>query len=192
MPLLLSEVRRVSLVLYVRGFVLLALAAIALRWPDDVLFGAMLTAGVLVGALGVFELGVAGVAEASPETKRLMALHALVSIGFGAVALAAGLVPLATTVRLIAGWLLLHSVVTLAIANRVSTPRRARLLLLFAAAVNVVCALGILTYTPITFATLMYVGAGYAAAYGVAQIGTARWIWRGLADPGAGSSTPAS
>ena len=175
------DLERVSIVLYLRGFVLLGLAAVAVRWPDDTLFQAMLTAGVVVGVLGACELLVAGLSTAVRATKGLITTHAVLSIAFGLVSLAAQVTSLEITMRLIGGWLLVHSVIALALASRVTPSGFARPLLLAWSALNVAAAFIVMTHEGTTLLMLMYTGAAYAAAYGVVQIATARWIRNAVA-----------
>lgn len=175
------DLGRVSVVLYLRGFALLALAAVAIRWPDEVLYNAMLTAGVVVGVLGVCELALVAVSSTVASAKGLMMVHACLSIAFGALALMARTATLATSMRMIGAWLLMQAIVALAIAARVKSAGLARPLLVAWSAVNVAASFLVLTYAWMTLVALMYIGAGYAAAYGVVQIATARWIRHAVA-----------
>lgn len=176
MSISIQDLGRVSVVLYLRGFALLGLAAVAIRWPDETLLNAMVTAGVVVGVLGVCELAVTGLSAATRATKGLISMHAALSIAFGVVSLASLAAPLSVTMRLVGAWLLIHAVIALAIASRVTSSRFARALLMSWSALNVAAALAVTAYTGATLAVLMYTGAAYAAVYGVLQIATARWI----------------
>jgi uncharacterized membrane protein HdeD (DUF308 family) len=175
-----SNLLRISTVLYLRGFLLLGCAAVAVRWPQDTLREAMVTAGGVVGVLGLFELIVAAAARVVRDTKTLMLTHAALSMSFGVVAITALTASADTTMRMVAVWLLLHAIVALGLASRMSTTLGARRALAAWSAVNLLCAFVVVTFPTIPPAGLLYLGAGYAAVYAIIQIGVALWIKRGL------------
>jgi hypothetical protein len=82
-----------SVTLYVRGFLLLAVSAIAIRWPEETLLGMTAVAGGLVALFGVIEHAMVIGSDASARLKGLVSLHAFLSLFVGAVAIAATLIP---------------------------------------------------------------------------------------------------
>lgn len=162
--------------LYVRGFLLLAAAAIAIRWPDKTLLGMTAVAGGVVAALGVFEYAIVSASNASRRTKGLVALHALMSVAFGALAIAARFAAPDTTRDFAAVWLLLQSALVLAVARHVPSAGHARGVLLAWSAANVVCAFVVAAHPVMPLPGLLYIGAAYTAVYGVIQIAAALWI----------------
>lgn len=171
-----TELSHASLVLFVRGFAVLLLASIAVRWPEETLLGAMVTASSVVAVLGVFELAFAVVSNATRGTRSMMILHALLSISFGAVTASALYDDVETTVSLAASWLLLHAVVTLAMLTITPAIGRVRAAIAFWAALNLTASFIVAVYSRADVLPLLYLGAVYAWLYGVVQIAVALWI----------------
>jgi uncharacterized membrane protein HdeD (DUF308 family) len=179
MPLTRSDWARISLVLYLRGFLLLGLSAVAVRWPRETLFDAMVTAGGVMGVLGLLELLLAAVTHVGRQTRTLMVVHAALAVTFGVVAITASMAAASTTIQVIAVWLLLHAVVALALASRMPTMPDRRALVTWSV-VNLACSFVVVAFPTLPPAELLYLGAAYAAVYAILQIGVALWIRRGL------------
>jgi uncharacterized membrane protein HdeD (DUF308 family) len=172
-----SDFARAATVLFLRGFLLAGLAAVAVRWPEVTLLTSMGTAGAIVGILGVFELAVAVFSGSSRMTRGLLFMHAYLSLTFAGVSLAVRFTSPGMTVALIALWLLLHAVLAVAVA-RVVPATRGRALLVAWAAANLVCALVVVAAPWRNMLTVLYVGAVYVWSYGVVQVSVAMWIRR--------------
>jgi hypothetical protein len=174
----LRELSRAAAVLFVRGFLLVMLASVAVRWPEETLITAVGTAGLVLAALGLIEIPVAIVSHVRGSTRTLMLAHAILSIAFGAVGTAASVASVEMTVAASTIWLLLQAVFALGLLHVTPQPGLSRLPVFGWVAVNVVLAMLVMTYRRNSIAPLLYAGTLYAWAYGAVQIGVALWIRR--------------
>jgi hypothetical protein len=187
-----TDLPRISLVLFVRGFVLLALAAVAVRWPEETLVDAMVTAGAVVGFLAVFELTLALLSAARRDTKALMVLHALMSIAFAGIAISARFAATCTTTALASTWLVLQAALSLTLIPLAGAVRGGRSALFAWSAFNLACGLFAATYSCATVEWLLYLGAVYSAGYGMTQIAVSLWIRRHLRELAAAGTISAA
>lgn len=167
---------RLTAVLFVRGWALLAFAAIALRWPERSLADAVRYAGGVAVFLGIVELGIALAGHALLSTRAFRVGHALVSIGFG---VAAGLVmrqPPGRGLSIAAVWLGTYTAFLLLLAARVAYARRFRNGLLAWSALNAGGIIVCLQLAGLGRATVLLAGALYTAALGAVTITAARWL----------------
>ena len=172
------DLSRASVVLFFRGFLLLMLASIAVRWPEETLVNAVVTAGGVVSLLGVLEIVVALLTHARRATRSLIVGHALLSIAFGAVAVAASVASVRMTVAAATVWLLLHAAFALALMHATPPVGVARFAVFGWVGANLVGAMLVMTYSRPTVVPLLYYGALYAWAYGFVQISVAMWLRR--------------
>ena len=178
--------------LYLRGFLLIAAGAIAVRWPSETLASMLVAAGATTAILGLLELVCAVAIQRMAYHRYLAVLHAAVAMGFGAIALAAATLDVATLVSLCATWLVLHAILLLAIATETPRDDHARAAVLSWAAANVLFALAIAAGNPPSGVALEYPGALYAWAYGVALVVAGVWMRRHLPIAAPAPSAPIS
>lgn len=164
-----SEQSRLAAVMYVRGFSVLALGAIAIRWPQSFLWIAIGLAGAIVTLLGIVEITLAARSPADRAVTSLLRYVAMVSIAFGLVSFAAILATPAIAVAALSTWLLAQATVSVMVGAGVKRPADRRALLTWAG-INLVAAVMVAVLSTDTFYGLLYAGAGYTALYGVVQI----------------------
>jgi uncharacterized membrane protein HdeD (DUF308 family) len=174
------ELSRASLLLFLRGFLLVLFASVAIRWPEETLVTALTTAGVVVATLGVIEIGLAMVTATRRANRALMVAHAILSLGFGAVALSVGVYAVSTTIYLTLAWLLLQAAFALLLLHITPQVGPAKLAVFGWVSTNVVSAMLLMANVHASLTELLYFAALYAWAYGVAQISVALWIRRHL------------
>lgn len=163
------EQTRLAAVMYVRGFAVLALGAIGVRWPEEGLWAVIGVAGVIVTLLGVVELVLALRSTADRAVTSLLRYIALVSVAFGFVSFAATEASPHTAVAGAATWLLAQSVVSLMVGAVLRRPADRRALLTWSS-INLLAALVVAAASVSAFYGLLYAGAGYTALYGIMQI----------------------
>jgi hypothetical protein len=184
--------RRISGLLLVRGITLILLAAIALRWPEFGLVGAMTAAGAFAGLTGLYELGASIASHERPSTRYFVTGHAAAIVGFGAVTLALSLASLRFAFIVTVLWLLANATFALLLAARTWWYRSVRLVLIAWSAVSVSAALALTFATTVKATSLLYALALYAALWGLLQIAASRWIqgWLWRRDAARPSDTP--
>ena len=161
--------RRLATVLYVRGFAVLALGAVGVRWPQDGLWIAIGLAGVIVTLLGIVELVLAFRSAAERPIKSLQRYVALVSIAFGVTSLAQQFAPPAFALDVLAIWLLGHALVSLMVGAAMPRSLDGHLLLVWSA-LNLTAALLVAVASVPVHYGILYGGAAYTALYGAVQI----------------------
>lgn len=170
---------RLSTVLLVRGFALLAFAAIAVRWPEQSLLDAVRYAGGIAVFLGVVELGMSLAGHALLSVRAFRVGHALTSVTFGAVAAMARDLPVDQALIVATVWLGGYTALLLLLSARLWYFRRMHNGLLLWSAVNVAAIAGCVNLQGETRVSLLLGGALYTAALGVVTIVAARWMRRG-------------
>jgi hypothetical protein len=173
------KLERLSTVLLVRGFALLAFAAIAVRWPEHSLSDAVRYAGGIAVFLGIVELGIALAGHLMLSVRAFRVGHAIMSIAFGVVAGLVMTLPLARAMGVAMVWLAAYAAFLLLLVARLWYFSRMRDALLLWAAVN---ATGVVACAQLTTAgrvTVLLAGALYTATLGVVTIVAARWMRRG-------------
>ena len=172
------DLSRASLILFVRGFLLVMLASVAIRWPEETLLNAVVVGGVVLAAIGVIEIPFALLSHVRRSTRALLLAHAILSIAFGAVGAAAHAASVEMTVATSAIWLLLQALFALALLHVTPRAGSARFTVFGWLAANVVAAMLLMTYARATITPLLYYGALYAWGYGALQVSVALWIRR--------------
>ena len=172
-------VDRLATVFLVRGFTLLAFAAIAIRRPEQTLNDAVRYAAGVAVFLGIVELGMGLAGDALLSTRAFRAGHALMSIGFGAVAGSAASLPPGRALAAAMIWLGAYAAYLLLLAARLWYFRRTRDALLLWSAVNVAAAVACLNMASASRASVLVAGALYTVTLGAVTIAAARWIRRG-------------
>jgi len=164
--------------LIARGTLLVFLAIAAIGWPDDALVIAMVVAAVTFSTLGLYEIYIAiRTRSATPGWMVPMASGAA-CVSFGILTLVFPGMALDVTLLLVAVWLILYAALTGALALAVWPMPRTRNALLGWTLLNVMLAVAAVTMPSATIFTLLYVGAGYALAFGALQVASGLWIRR--------------
>lgn len=174
-----ADLKRLGTLLLFRGFALLALAGIAVRWPEQSMVGMVKVAGVLAIILGIAELGIAMAGPALASTRYFRVGHSLTSITFGIAAAAAAGRPLDEALTLALLWLAVYAAFLLLLAARLWYFRRMRDGLVLWAAGNVGALVLAANTLPATSDDLLVAGALYTAILGVITIAAARWMRQG-------------
>lgn len=164
-----SEQSRLAAVMYVRGFTVLALGAIAIRWPQSGLWIAIGLAGAIVTLLGIVEVALAFRSKADKTVASLLRYIGMVSLGFGLVSFAAIQATPAIAIAALATWLVAQATVSLMAGAVVKRPTDRHALVTWAG-INLAAALVVAIASADTLYGLLYAGAGYTALYGVIQI----------------------
>ena len=160
---------RLAAILYVRGFLLLALGAIGVRWPQQSLASVITIAGITLSLLGAIEATLAIFSRANKQTASLLRYIAFVSLAFGLVSLSVRTSAPTTTVAILATWLVAHATVAVMVGAVLRRPFDRRAVLAWSV-VNVAAALIVAAASDSAFQILLYAGAAYVALYGIAQI----------------------
>jgi uncharacterized membrane protein HdeD (DUF308 family) len=183
MPQPSPELSRTSFVLLLRGFFLIVLGAVAVRWPEQTLVLAIVAAGGIAGTLGIFEVATAAATEMLPSSRMFYLGHGLVFVAFGVLSASVHVatVSVATTLAII--WLTLYVAYALLLAARVWYLSPARAGLLAWAFINTACAIATARFPARTTVGLLYWGALYVAVLGVAQVVAGTWIKRHALSP---------
>lgn len=174
-----AELSRLAFVLFMRGLFLLVLSAAALRWPDQTLLFAIVTAGGVVGTLGIFEVAAAAISASLPSTKLFLLAHGLVSILFGALTATIPVASAAAATKLSVAFMALYAMYSFTLAARLQFIRRARRTLLAWGAFNVIGAVLLAAARPETTNQVLYAAALYGALLGVLQLAAAVGMRRG-------------
>lgn len=172
------ETSRFATSLIVRGTLLAFLGIAAIGWPDDVLVIAMLVAAALLGVLGAYEMLLAVRTRSATPGWMVPMASGSACVSFAILTLVLPGLALDVTLLLVAVWLLLYASLTGALALAVWPMPRTRNALLGWTLLNVVLAVAAVTMPSATIFTLLYVGAGYALAFGALQVASGMWIRR--------------
>jgi uncharacterized membrane protein HdeD (DUF308 family) len=191
------ETSRFATSLIVRGTLLAFLGIAAIGWPDDALVVAMVVAAVLLGVLGAYEMLIAVRTRATTPGWMVPMASGAACVSFAILTLVFPGLALGVTLLLVAVWLVLYASLTGALALAVWPMPRTRNALLGWTLLNVALAVAAVSMPRATIFTLLYVGAGYALAFGALQVASGVWIRR-VALPRVGATvqstwpTPAS
>jgi uncharacterized membrane protein HdeD (DUF308 family) len=178
MPALSREARRFSATLVARGALMVFLGVAAIGWPDGVLIFAMLTAAVLLAVLGAYEMYLALVTRNSTPGWMIPMANGAACIAFAILTLVFPGLTLNATLMLVAVWLLMYAGLTGGLALALWPMARTRNTLLAWTALDAGLAIAALTVPDATIFTVLYVGAGYAVAFGALQVASGVWIRR--------------
>lgn len=171
-----KELGRLSATLIVRGAAMAALGTAALVWPEEVLILAMLSVGVVATLLGIYEISLAfGIRD---RTRRwsLVLIHGIASVAFGLLTVGSPGVSLRVALAIIAVWLVLYASVAWASATLVWPLPMVRWTLLILGVVDVVLAVLVVLAPAATIFALLFLGAAYAAGFGLWQVAAGVWL----------------
>ena len=173
-----QETTRFSTSLLTRGVLLVFLGIAAIGWPESALVVAMLTSAALLLVMGAFEMFLALRARDATRGWMVPLANGAACIVFGLLTLVFPSISLRFTLLLVAVWLLLYAAMTGALALALWPMPRTRRVLLAWTALNVLLALLAIGVPSATVITLLYVGAGYAVAFGALHIAYGIWVRR--------------
>jgi uncharacterized membrane protein HdeD (DUF308 family) len=173
-----SERTRLSIALFARGVVLFSCAAIAVRWPDQTLFFALVGAGAAIGTLGIFQLGMHIVSDELVSTKIFLLGDGMTTLVFGILCIGLPMLPAAAALYLAASWLVMYAAFVLLVAGRLWYLPRERLGLLSWAAINLACAVAVLLAPLTTLQNFMYAAVVYLWCSGLVHLTAALWTRR--------------
>jgi hypothetical protein len=179
-----AELSRTSVVLFVRGGLLIALAAVAVRWPEETLLLAMVAAGAVAGTLGLIEVAGASVSKTLLSSRIFYLGHGLIFVGFGVLTATVSVATVPAATWLIVAWLLLHVTYAFLLAARLSYLPRVRNGLSLWGTINLGCALAV-SYLPAppTILALYLWGALYVVALGIVEVVAGAWINKHIFSP---------
>ena len=172
------DVTRFALTMLVRGCLMVLFGMTALIWPDETLLSAMQTTGLLLAITGVYQIALAVRARHKNRGWPIALADGTACVGLAMLTVTITVIPFRVTMTLAAIWLALYAVLTGAMAFAVWPMRKTRLMLLAWTAVDLLLAGIALSYSRATIFTLLYVGAGYAIAFGAFQLAAGLWLRR--------------
>jgi uncharacterized membrane protein HdeD (DUF308 family) len=191
MILLSREATRFSTSLLARGALLVFLGIAAIGWPDDALLLAMLAAASVLASLGIYEMYIALRTRTATPGWMIPMADGAASIGFAILSLVFLGLRLEVTLVLVAIWLVLYATLTSGLALALWPMARTRNMLIAWTMLNLSLALLAVGAPGINIFTVLYVGAGYAVAFGALQVLSGIWIRR-VAVPYVAPTTQAS
>lgn len=172
------ETSRFSASLLTRGILMIFLGITAISWPDAALVGAMLTAAALLALLGIGEMIIAVRTRRTTPGWMVPMANGAACVGFALLTVVFPSVSLELTLGLVALWLTIYAAFTFGLALALWPMQRTRITLLAWTMLNAGLAIAALTAPETTIFTLLYVGAGYAVAFGALQVASGMWIRR--------------
>ena len=175
-----SEFKRIWHTLAARGGAMLLLGLGAVIWPEQVLVGALILAGVIATLSGIYELSIATALREHTVHWRVALLDGVASLLFGALTMGVSRLSHFAAIALTTGWLILYAGFAWHTSTVVWPRRVARLSLIGWGVVNIVLAI-LAAYPEGTVFALLFFGAAYAALYGAWQLAIALWLrhWLG-------------
>ncbi len=173
-----QEVTRFGSTVRVKGALMLACGVVALVWQDETLVAAMLITGLLLAASGLYEMGIAVASRGETRGWPLALADGLACVGLAALTASITLLPFRTTMVLTSLWLALYAALVGALAFALWPMPRTRAALLAWATLDLLLAGMALFFRDATIFTLLYVGAGYAIAFGLFQLAAGIWMRR--------------
>ena len=173
------DMRRLATILLIRGLVLLAMGALAVRWPREAIAEAVQYAGGIAVFLGILELGTALAGEALMSIRFFRAGHAVTSITFGFIAGAVATRPIEDGLVLAVLWLGGYAAFLLLLTARLWVYRKVRLALILWVTANVASIAACLVLGSDSRSAILFGGAAYTAVLGIATLVAARWLHRG-------------
>lgn len=170
-------VRRFAMIMLGRGSLASVAGILALAHAEAFLLIAMLLTGVVLSASGAYEIALAVRHHRENRGWPLALGDGAACVGMGLLTLTISVVPLDTTLVLSALWLGACGTTALLLAFAVWPMRRTRLAMIAWAIVQL--ALSWVAFARETgLVALLYVGAGYAIAFGVFQVASSLWMLR--------------
>lgn len=178
MTTLSRETSRFATSLIVRGTLLAFLGVAAIGWPDEALVIAMVVAAGVLGVIGAYEMLLAVRTRSVTPGWMIPMASGAACVSFAILTLAFPGLAIDVTLLLVAVWLMMYAAITGALALAVWPMPRTRNALLGWTLLNVVLAIAAVSMPSATIFTLLYVGAGYALAFGALQVASGMWIRR--------------
>lgn len=178
MIVLSHEVNRFSTSMLTRGVLMVFLGIAAIGWPDTMIVGAMLTAAILLALLGGYEMVLALRTRRTTPGWLIPMTNGAACIGFAILTLAFPGLSIDVTLILVSIWLVSYATLTGALALALWPMARTRRTLVAWTVMNLALALAAITAPQATIFTVLYVGAGYAVAFGALQVASGVWIRR--------------
>ena len=176
MTTLSRDVSHFSASLIARGALMVFLGVAAIGWPDSVLVFAMLIAAALLALLGAYEMFVALRSSRYSPGWMIPMANGAACIAFAILTLVFPGLSLDVTLKLVAVWLVCYALLTGGLALALWPMPRTRHTLLAWTALNLLLAVLAVTVPDATIFTVLYVGAGYAVAFGALQVASGVWI----------------
>jgi len=176
-----KELSRLSDTLLWRGVAFTMLGVAALIWPEPILIGALLTVGLLATLLGLYEMTIAASIRRRTSRWWLVLSHGVLSLGFGLLTVGASALPFRFALAVVVAWLIAYAGVTWTAAVILRPRRTIRVALFTWGGVDVLLGVVIAIYPAATIFSFLFLGAFYAAMFGVWQIAAGVWLRRRLA-----------
>jgi uncharacterized membrane protein HdeD (DUF308 family) len=177
---MIKELSRLSRTLIVRGALMLSLGVLAVTWPEELLVFVLLLVGTIAVLLGLYEIGIALALRQRAAHWQLALLHGFASIAFGLLTVGVAGVELIVALRAVAIWLCAYAALAIGTARLLWRNPLPRLGLLIWAVLSVAFAIVTVAYSDATIFALLFVGACYAALFGVWQLLVGLWLHRTL------------
>lgn len=173
-----QEVSRFASTVVVKGTLMLSCGVVALVWQDETLVAAMMITGLLLAASGLCEMGIAVASRRETRGWPLALADGLACVGLAALTATITLLPFRATMVLAGLWLALYGGLVGALAFAFWPMARTRAALLAWATLDLLLAAMAIFFRDATIFTLLYVGAGYAIAFGLFQLAAGIWMRR--------------
>jgi uncharacterized membrane protein HdeD (DUF308 family) len=173
-----KELQRLSETLAWRGAALLALGVGALLWPEPLMIAALLTAGLIAALLGLYEMTIAVVLRRFTQYWYVVLVHGLTSLAFGLLTVGSSALPLRVALALIVAWLLVYVGVMWGAATVMWPKRTVPWGLIAWGTVDVLVSVAIAVIPAVTIFGFLFLGALYAAVFGVWQLALGWWLGR--------------
>lgn len=167
------ELTALRQLLFWRGMLALALALIAVRWPEDTLIFALVGAGAVFLVMGFIDVFLSLRLRATTTLWWVALAHGLACVLFGVVTLAVPALALRVAIVLASVWLFVYGVVALIAAFELRAAAAPWAIAALWGATNVAFALVLYLAPMPTVTVVLYAGASYAAALGVAHLAAA-------------------
>jgi uncharacterized membrane protein HdeD (DUF308 family) len=167
------ELTALRQLLFWRGVLALALAFVAVRWPQDTLLFALVGVGAVFLVMGAIDTVIALRLRASARFWWVALAHGLACVLFGAVTLAVPALALRVAVVLASLWLLAYGALALVAARKLRAIAAPWLMPALWGAANATLAVVLFVYPIPTVTVVLYAGAGYAALLGAAHLAAA-------------------
>ncbi len=175
MSLTQHELRHVRRALGIRGFAMFVLGLGAVLWPEQLLVGALILAGVIATLSGIYELSSAAALRPRTVYWRVALADGVMSVLFGAMTMGVARLSHFAALAVVTGWLILYAGLAWHTATVVWERRVARMSLFAWGGVNIMLAI-LAAYPEGTVFSLLFFGAAYASFFGAWQLAIALWL----------------
>ena len=154
----------------ISGAVTLAVAVIALGFPESTLIGGMLLVGLLSVMFGLNQVLTSTSLRSRTRHWRLVLGHGILSVTFGLLTVGASALTFALTVTTVGAWLLAHGALAARIATNTPVRPWLRRALLTLAVFDTTTAILVVVLRAVTIFQFLFFGAVYAVLFGITQI----------------------